>query len=308
VIFRANPPQVAYTDSLIGSASRDQLFGAMLNSWDFADSGETLVRLGHALVPAGGHSTGLAQNPVLRRQVLAAALAYRGHLREARTLIERGLTLGEIHSVPAGIALLGSSVPESVDATFGRWLRRGSFWPPGEWPAGGPPGPMAWGLSWWSARGDTLALAEYGRRADSAQRATPHPIWKENAQYLAEAARAYLVLARGDTAAALRFFQRPNDFIFPWVRVTEAEILSRMGRDAEALQLFEEAYPLLSFWGPTRVLARLEAAKSAERLGQSKRAREHYQFVVDVWRHADPGLEPYMREARVGLERLATER
>jgi tetratricopeptide (TPR) repeat protein len=150
-------------------------------------------------------------------------------------------------------------------------------------------------------------LGEYARRADSAQQATSRLIWKENAQYLAEAARAYLVLARGDTAAALQFFQRPNEFIFPWTRVTEAQILSRLGRDAEALELFEEAYPLASWWGPTRVLAKLDAARAAERLGQKKRAKDHYQFVVDVWRHADPELEPYLREAREALQRLMAE-
>jgi hypothetical protein len=305
-VFRANPSQAAYTDSVIGSATRDQLFGAMLHSWDFPDSAETLVRLGRALVPAGGHSTGHAQDPVLRRQVLAAALASRGHLREAETLIEEGVRLGSIPDVAAGIVLLRSSRPESADTAFGRWLR-GSFWPPGDWPIGGPPGPMAWALSWWSARGDTLALAEYARRADSAHQATSRSIRKENAQYLAEAARAYLLLARRDTAAALRFFQRPNEFAYPWTRMTEAQILSRQGRDAEALELFEEAYPLPWWWGPNRVLAKLEAAKTAERLGQPKRAAAHYRFVLDAWRHADPELEAYLREARAGLERLASE-
>jgi hypothetical protein len=29
--------------------------------------------------------------------------------------------------------------------------------------------------------------------------------------------------------------------------------------------------------------------------------------VVDVWRHADRELEPQVREARAGLERLAAE-
>jgi serine/threonine-protein kinase len=306
-IFRANPSQAAYTDSVLGSATRDQLFGAMLHSWNFPDSAETLVRLGRALVPAPGHSTGHAQDPVLRRQVLAAALAYRGHLREAETLIDGEVRLGSVPGVPAEIALLKSSRPENVDTLFGRWLRRGSFWPPGDWPTGGPPGPMAWALSWWSARGDTLALAEYARRADSAQEATSRSIWKENAEYLAEAARAYLLLARGDTAAALRFFQRPHEFAYPWTRMTEAQILSRQGRDADALELFEEAYPLPWWWGPGRVLAKLEAAKTAERLGQKERAAAHYQFVLDAWRNADPELERYVREARAGLERLASE-
>jgi hypothetical protein len=35
---------------------------------------------------------------------------------------------------------------------------------------------------------------------------------------------------------------------------------------------------------------------------------DSYQFVIDAWRHADPELEPYVREARAGLGRLAAER
>jgi Tfp pilus assembly protein PilF len=150
-------------------------------------------------------------------------------------------------------------------------------------------------------------LGAYAARADSAQQSTSQPIWKENAQYLAQAARAYLALALGDTAAALQFFQAPHEISYPWARVTEAQILSTQGREDEALELFEEAYPPPHWWGPTKVLANLEAARTAERLGQIKRAAAHYQFVVDVWRHADSELEPYVREARAGLERLASE-
>ena len=43
-------------------------------------------------------------------------------------------------------------------------------------------------------------------------------------------------------------------------------------------------------------------------VGERQKARDSYQFVLDVWRHADPELEPYVREARAGLERLAAER
>jgi hypothetical protein len=51
----------------------------------------------------------------------------------------------------------------------------------------------------------------------------------------------------------------------------------------------------------------LERGRIAERLGEQPKARDSYQFVVDVWRHADAELGPYVREARSGLERLATE-
>jgi DNA-binding SARP family transcriptional activator len=299
--------QASDSDSAVRSATVEQLFGAMLSAWDFPDSAETIVRLGRALAATETRATHHQHDPLFRRQLLAAALAYRGHLGEAQRLIESGVMVGTIPSVPAGIVLLGSSRPDSVDRTFKRWLRRGSFWPLGDWPQGGPPGALAWALPWWSARRDTLALAEYARRADSVLRTTARTSWKESAQYLAGAARAYSVLARGDTAVALAFFQRRHAISYPWARVTEGQILSGQGRDADALELFEEAYPPASWWGPTRVLAKLEAARTAERLGQRKRAAAHYRFVVDVWRHADPELEPYVREAREELERLAAE-
>jgi hypothetical protein len=51
-------------------------------------------------------------------------------------------------------------------------------------------------------------------------------------------------------------------------------------------------------------MARLERARSAERLGERGRATREYQFVVDAWRHADPELQAYVAEARGALERL----
>ena len=56
------------------------------------------------------------------------------------------------------------------------------------------------------------------------------------------------------------------------------------------------------------VLGVLERGRIAEGLGERQKAIESYQFVVDVWRHADPGLERCVSEARAGLERLAGRR
>jgi hypothetical protein len=72
----------------------------------------------------------------------------------------------------------------------------------------------------------------------------------------------------------------------------------------------QQAGAVLDQWvwkaeGPFVVLGRLEQGRIAESLNQSQKARDSYQFVVDVWRHADVELEPYVREARGGLERLA---
>ena len=51
----------------------------------------------------------------------------------------------------------------------------------------------------------------------------------------------------------------------------------------------------------------LEGARVAERLDQRDKAVTGYQYVADAWRHADPVLQPYVRDARSGLERLTAE-
>jgi hypothetical protein len=45
----------------------------------------------------------------------------------------------------------------------------------------------------------------------------------------------------------------------------------------------------------------------AERLNQRQKAADAYQRVAEVWRHADPELQPYVTEAKEGLARLTAE-
>ena len=54
---------------------------------------------------------------------------------------------------------------------------------------------------------------------------------------------------------------------------------------------------------PAAVLAALERARLAERLGDRAKARGRYRFVADVWRDPDPELARYVSEARAGLAR-----
>jgi hypothetical protein len=46
----------------------------------------------------------------------------------------------------------------------------------------------------------------------------------------------------------------------------------------------------------------------AERLNDRARALDSYRHVTAAWLHADPELQPYVAEARAGLERLTAER
>jgi hypothetical protein len=91
-----------------------------------------------------------------------------------------------------------------------------------------------------------------------------------------------------------------NDCYFG--KLTEARLLRASGQARQAGEVLDRWV-----WGggPLFTLGFLERARIAESLGERQKAIESYQFVVDVWRHADRELEPYVREARAGLERLA---
>ena len=307
-VFASYRERPGSTDSILRAATLDQLLQAVFTTMHFPDSQETAVRLARALAAGRGHSTGFVNDPLVRRQSLAAALAYRGHLREALQLLGGNPPITWVSSLSAEIALAGGGAPENTNATFRRWLRHGPLWSPEPPPRGGPPGPLMFALPWWAARRDSLSLAAFARRADSAQRTTPNPAWKEMTQYSARAARAYSELARGDTSAALTQFEAvPEDVWWGALeRLTKGQILARRGREAEALALFEHAFPY-HWGGPAKVLTTLEAARAAERLGDGERAAAGYQFVLDMWRKADPELEPYLTEARQGLARLTSE-
>jgi len=60
-------------------------------------------------------------------------------------------------------------------------------------------------------------------------------------------------------------------------------------------------------YAPSEILWTLERARVAERLGEREKASQDYQYVANVWRHADPELQPYVTEARAGLARVTAE-
>jgi hypothetical protein len=88
-------------------------------------------------------------------------------------------------------------------------------------------------------------------------------------------------------------------------KLIEARLLAREGQA-------QQAGAVLDQWvwkaeGPFFVLGRLERARIAETLGERQKAIDSYQFVVDVWRRADPELQPFVVEARDALTRLTRE-
>jgi hypothetical protein len=250
---------------------------------------------------------------LMYHQFLAVELAYRGHLHEAYTADRRLLLdpnasrFSNFLDPFLSLSLLGV-IPESLAATtFGHAFEPGKAW---EIPPFNRQARQLRGLPWWLARDDTASLARFAVRAEQEAGTQTTGIGKLRVRYLHAAATAYLALARADSVRALRLFQSIPDTlclvnVCSYEKLVEARLLAAEGRT-------QQAGVVLDQWvwkaeGPLFVLGRLEQGRIAEKLGERQKARNSYQFVIDVWRNGDPELEPYIREARAGLERLAAE-
>jgi hypothetical protein len=245
-------------------------------------------------------------------QYLAFKLSYRGHLQEAYTADRRLLLdpsaspFSQFLDPFLSLSLLGV-IPESLAATtFGQALEPGKAWP---MPPLGTARQLR-GLPWWLARRDTASLARFERRAQQETRTQRSARGKLQSRYLHLAATAYLALARADSVRALHRFQSIPDTLCIvndcfYEKLIEARLLTSQGHARQAGAVLDRW--VWSGGGPLFVLGVLEQSRIAERLGERQKAIDSYQFVVDVWRHADPELGPYVREARAGLERLAAE-
>lgn len=287
------------------------------------DSAESLVAVleelqqresgGAALPPVAGDAS-------LRPSHLATSLAFRGHLRAAARLV----TSGNPQPVSAhhramvdpfpDLALLGA-IPDSIaEAAFRRGLDRDADW--GGIALHAVPRYLR-GAPWWLARGDTVALRQLADRARRAARHDTTPVASLRGRYYEGAATAYLTLARGDSLGAERQLLAISDSLCVVAAcVVEKGLLARL---LAARGEYRRAVSILDRWGPapagnasggpvanypSAVLGALDRARIAERLGDRAMARSQYRFVAEVWRNADPELQPYVAEARAGLARM----
>ena len=125
--------------------------------------------------------------------------------------------------------------------------------------------------------------------------------------YQAGAARAFLALARGDSADALRQLVALPDTVCDCLmhHIVAAQLLEAGGRFAAADSQLARAHPAIldladGYWY-------LERGRVAERVERVAEAVPDYRYVAALWRHADPGLQPYVQEAHAALARLAAE-
>lgn len=155
---------------------------------------------------------------------------------------------------------------------------------------------------------DSGSIRRFQRRSDSIVAAAPDGDDRGHTTYAAQAALAYLTILRGDTTDAVRRFETLPDSLCPFCyfeRLTLVQLLSARREDRKAARLLEGG--LTELQAPTEVLWTLERARVAERLGDRETAARDYQYVADVWRRADPQLQPHVAEAREGLARVTGE-
>ena len=299
----------------IRTASTGALFRAGLEhlaSWP--DSAETAVSLlrelargGHAATGSDGGAADWVADSLMWPQYLAAALAFRGHLREAyqtdrRLLLDPAASPYSEFQDPF-LSLLGVIPDSAAGAAFRRSLEPGAAW------QGDAPRYLR-GLPWWLARGDTASLARFARRAvqEASRPQTPGGGLRD--RLLGATAAGYLALARGDSTDAVRRLESIPDTLCLaancfFVKLTLARLLAAQGE-------YRRADDLLDRWrwatdSPLFVIATLELGRVAERLSQRGKVIGSYRFVSEVWQRADPELQPYVTESRAALARLTKE-
>jgi hypothetical protein len=261
-----------------------------------SDSAQTVVRLARALsdhaLLAGGVSTDLA----CAVDAAIDGLQFRGHLREALHLASLDRH-GPRYAVLYNLSRVGMVPAEEARAEFKKLL------------------PLARRIrlsklvGWWATDRDTAAIQIYMTQyALSLQR--PHSVMQDAIVRADMAAGyAYLALAKGDSASALKqFLTTPDTLHKCWSenRLSTVRLLLAARRHQEADKRLQRRWPGTSLCnnGFEDVLWRLERARMFERLGRRTDAAAEYAFVVDAWRAADAELQGYVLQSHNALRRL----
>jgi tetratricopeptide (TPR) repeat protein len=91
-------------------------------------------------------------------------------------------------------------------------------------------------------------------------------------------------------------------------RYLQAELLAQLGRAKEALEWYESIAQLhvtdLIYLAPSH----FGRAEIHERLGERDQAVHHYSRFIELWKDADPELQPRVDAARRAIEALSPDR
>jgi serine/threonine-protein kinase len=294
-----DPARAASIDvpRLVDTLPPDALCSAAKLLQHIPDSAETVVRLARAVATKLRADTlvDMASYHCVLSQVVNG-LQFRGHLREAAQF-----TSLDAHSshpaVTYNLARFGIVPVDSARAEFTRVLDLA------------PRVRITKLYGWWAADGDTAAIRTYvdGFWALGDKVRTPSVDAMVRSSIVA--GRAYLALARRDSAAALRVFMATRDTLHEcWGenRVTIVQLLIAAGRYHEAARKLERRWPGTTSCnnGVDDIIWTLQRARVFDRLGQRAEAIANYEFVAAAWRTADPELQRYVREAHAAVRRL----
>jgi serine/threonine-protein kinase len=270
----------------LDGASSDALLEAWAIVRRWPDSAETALRFLRALARHPRSSKTFAADSARLASYLPLQLAYRGRLGEAYALLA-----SRPSRLLAQLALLGATESDTASAVFARALAART--------------PAAYSaLPWWAAQGDTasiLAILQWYGAKSLTTSAEP----KAYSEYNAQAARAYLFLARGDNPNAIKAFALIPDTLClrcDQDHLTTALCLEK-GQDFDAADkiLRQRLFSLIT---PAEIVMALERAKVAERLHHRDVALRSYQLVIDAWRYGDPQVQGLVLEAQAGVRRL----
>jgi serine/threonine-protein kinase len=222
------------------------------------------------------------------QSTLAQALAMRGHVAEAWKV-----AVASKSYTAAELAILGLVRADSAGAALGPWLKDRSE-------------ASAAGIIAMAIRHDTATL-----KATAAALEKFVPTIKPDAplmqragpQYFVKALRAYLELARGDTAAATTAFDALSDSLiaYPVDQFVRARLLARTDP--------KRAYQMMTQKKTTgdiiSVARELEIGRLGEKLGDTPRAVDAYAYVANAWQNTDnEQLKNAVKESRDALRRL----
>ena len=294
-----DPARASTVDArrLVETLGGDELCEAITLLRHVPDASDVLLQFAHALRE---RASSVTETPPLTCATMAVieGLQFRGHLREAQRL-----TTLDAHwlgpTVTFNLGRFGILPADTVRAEFRSIL------------AQSPRTKIVKLYRWWAPDGDTLAIQTYVR--DFGTSALQSASGRAMLRASIAAGRAYLALARRDTAAAMRqLLTTPDTLHECWYdhRVTLVELLIATHRYRDAAARLERRWPGTSACsnGVDDIVWTMERARVFERLGRHDAAAVNYAFVADAWRTADPELQPLVREAHAAMARLPARR
>ncbi len=266
--------------SMLEGASGFVLYHAWAPVSRWTDSSETALRLLRALAREPRSSPTFKEDSAVLEAAMPLQLAYRGRMREAYDMA--GTKPSRLFAQLVG---LGVVPRDTAQAVFARWLS-----------AKQPEVHTA--LPWWSANRDTGSIkklfALYQADASKASR-DKKPI----ADYNTAAAQAFLLLARGDSAAAAKMFLALPDTICLRCdadRLQKAKLMAAAGNlDGADLMLRQRLYSAIT---PMEVTFAFERSQLAARRKAPGVGRPAGNFVVQAWQGGDPEVQGLVLAAR----------